>query len=45
LLPYVDFNVEQFKENALRINHHLDFIEVSATKGEGLAKVQKWLNA
>ncbi|MBN1117683.1 MAG: hydrogenase nickel incorporation protein HypB [Bacteroidales bacterium] len=44
LLPYVSFNVQQFKENALRINHHLDFLEVSATKKLGLAEVLKWIS-
>ena len=45
LLPYLEFDVEKFKENALRINHHLDFIEVSATKGDGLHKVMDWIKA
>jgi hydrogenase nickel incorporation protein HypB len=45
LLPYVDFDVDRFKQNALRINHHLDFIEVSATKGNGLDKVAEWILA
>lgn len=43
LLPYVDFDVKRFKENALRINHHLDFIEVSATKEENLQAVIDWV--
>jgi hydrogenase nickel incorporation protein HypB len=45
LLPYVDFNVDTFKQNALRINHHLDFIEVSATKEDGLKEIIDWLLA
>lgn len=36
LLPHVDFDVERFREYALRINHHLDFMVVSAKTGEGL---------
>ena len=36
LLPYVEFDVEKAKEYALRINPKLEFIELSATKGEGL---------
>jgi len=36
LLPYVDFDVEKAKEYALRVNHHLEFIELSARTGEGL---------
>ena len=45
LLPYLDFNMETFKENALRINHHLDFIEASATKGDGLEEFINWINS
>lgn len=36
LLPYVDFDVEKFKEYALRVNHHLVFMTVSAKTGEGM---------
>ena len=43
LLPYVDFNVEQCKEYALKINHHLTFFELSAKTGEGLEKWYRWL--
>jgi len=43
LLPYVDFNVEKAKENALRINPKLEFIELSATKGEGFDDWLNWL--
>ena len=43
LLPYVDFNVEKAKEYALQVNHHLEFIELSATKGDGMDKWQDWL--
>ena len=43
LLPYVDFSVEKVKENGLKVNHHLEFIEVSATKGDGLDKWLDWL--
>jgi hydrogenase nickel incorporation protein HypB len=43
LLPYVDFNPQKCRENALRINHHLDWFEVSAKTGEGLEVWQKWL--
>lgn len=41
LLPYVDFDVEKFKSNALRINHHLQFITVSAKTGDGF---REWLD-
>lgn len=43
LLPYVNFNVEKTKEYATRVNHHLEFIEVSATSGEGMDHWYKWL--
>jgi len=43
LLPYVDFNVEKAKEYALRVNHHLKFIELSARSGEGMEEWYKLL--
>ncbi len=39
LLPYLTYDVETAKKYALQVNHHLEFIEVSATTGEGM---QKW---
>jgi len=41
LLPYVDFDVSKAKEYALQVNHHLQFIELSAKTEEGL---DLWLN-
>ena len=41
LLPYVDFDVNKAKEYALQVNHHLQFIELSAKTDEGL---DLWLN-
>ena len=43
LLPYVDFDVAVFKEYALRINHHLIFMEVSATRGDGMETWVSWI--
>jgi len=43
LLPYVDFNVEKAKEYALKVNHHLQFFELSAKTGEGMAQWYEWL--
>jgi len=43
LLPYVQFDVEQAKEYARRVNHHLEFIELSATSGEGMERWYEWL--
>ncbi len=36
LLPYVDFDVEKVKKHANSVNHHLQFIELSARSGEGM---------
>ncbi|MBZ5859341.1 hydrogenase nickel incorporation protein HypB [Flavihumibacter profundi] len=43
LLPYVDFNVEKVKANALKVNHQLEIIELSCTSGEGMDKWYNWL--
>jgi len=43
LLPYVDFNVEQAKEYALRVNPDLKFFELSVKTGEGLDAWLKYL--
>lgn len=43
LLPYVDFNIAKAKEYALKVNHHLEFIEVSAKTGDGFDKWFEWL--
>lgn len=43
LLPYVEFDVEKTKEYARRVNHHLEFIELSATSGEGMDQWIEWL--
>lgn len=37
LLPYLKFDLEKLKESARKINPYLEFFEVSATSGEGLA--------
>ena len=43
LLPYVNFDVKKAKDYALRVNHHLEFVEVSATKGDGMDQWYDWL--
>lgn len=43
LLPYVEFNIEELKRNGLMVNHHLEFIELSAKSGEGMEKWYEWL--
>ncbi len=45
LLPYVPFNIEKVKENALKINRNLTIIEVSCTTGEGLPAWYNWLKS
>jgi hydrogenase nickel incorporation protein HypB len=43
LSPYVDFNIENAKNYALQVNHHLEFLEVSAKTGEGIDNWINWL--
>jgi hydrogenase nickel incorporation protein HypB len=43
LLPYVDFNVEKAREESLKINPHLEIIEISCKTGDGLASWFDWL--
>ena len=43
LLPYVNFSIEKVKEYAMRINHHLEIFELSATTGEGMDQWIDWL--
>jgi len=43
LAPYVDFDIEKAKQYALQVNHHLEFIEVSAKSGEGFDNWYEWL--
>ena len=44
LLPYVQFDMEKLKTNALRINPNLSFIALSATTGDGIDKWVDWIN-
>ncbi len=43
LLPYVPFDVDEAKNYELRVNPKLQFIEVSATTGEGMDEWISWL--
>jgi hydrogenase nickel incorporation protein HypB len=43
LLPYVSFDVQKAKEYGLMANHHLKFIELSATTGDGMNEWFSWL--
>jgi len=42
LLPYVDFNPDTAKKNALKINPELSFFQVSAKTGEGINELTDW---
>ncbi|CAM2927716.1 hydrogenase nickel incorporation protein HypB [Legionella worsleiensis] len=44
LLPYVDFDLAQCKQYALRINPKLDILSLSSKSGEGLQEWYEWLN-
>lgn len=44
LLPYLDFNVDKFREYALRVNPNLAFITLSAKTGEGFKDWIEWLS-
>ena len=41
LLPYFDFSMEEAQQEAMRLNHHLRMISLSAKSGEGF---DDWLN-
>lgn len=43
LLPHVDFRTEEFMKNARLVNHHLEFIELSAKTGEGMNLWYDWI--
>jgi len=43
LLPYVDYDLQKVKRQALAINPHLRIFEVSCRTGEGLASWCEWL--
>lgn len=43
LLPFCDFDLDNLKKNALRINPQLEIIKISAKTGEGLEQWNNWL--
>lgn len=45
LLPYVDFDASKCREYAMQVNHHLEWIEVSARTGEGFDRWKAWLTS
>lgn len=45
LLPYLNFNIEQCKEYARRVNPDIKILEVSAETGAGMDAWYQWLRA
>jgi len=45
LLAYVDFDMTQVRENALKINPRLEILETSCKTGEGLDGWLKWIKS
>ena len=43
LIDYVDFDIDKFKNNGMSVNHHLQFLELSAKSGKGLEAWFDWL--
>lgn len=43
LLPYVDFDVERLRENALKVNPRLEIMEISCKTGKGIERWIGWL--
>jgi len=43
LLPYLDFSLDEARENARQINPQLKFLEISCKTGEGLEEWTDWL--
>lgn len=43
LLPYVDFDIEKCKSYARMANPNIEFLEVSATRSEGITEWIDWL--
>ena len=43
LLAYVDFDIARAKDNALKVNHHLKFFELSSKSGAGMNEWYEWL--
>jgi len=43
LLPYVEFDLDRCIEYARRVNPDIEVIQLSASKGEGLAQWYDWI--
>ena len=45
LLPYLNFDIKACRDSARQVNPDLEFIEMSATTGEGMASWYTWLKS
>ncbi len=45
LVPYLNFNLDELRKNALRINPNLTVFETSCTTGSGIREWSEWLLA
>jgi len=43
LIPYTNFNLDNFKTDLNKINPHIPLFEVSCTRGDGLKKWFEWI--
>jgi hydrogenase nickel incorporation protein HypB len=43
LLPHLDFDLKKLKENAVKVNPDLIFVELSAKTGEGFEPWIQWI--
>ena len=43
LLPYLDFDMERFKRDALKVNPKLKIMAISCKSGEGLDNWFTWI--
>lgn len=45
LLPYLKFDIEQLRKNALHVNSKINFIELSSLTGEGFTQLINWIKS
>lgn len=45
LLPHLDFDAAKCRDYAMQVNHHLEWIEISAKTGEGMEAWTAWLKS
>lgn len=43
LLPYLKFDLAKAKDFAIKVNHHLEFLDLSVYNGEGLSGWYDWI--